>query len=385
LAILFAGFAMKAQAEDESTGAAPKANLEMKGNISSINALLISELEGGELAGFAQKFTATAIQTGGSEAMVVKFNQKVGKSMLAALKTVVRGLQVHYKAWPHGASVEFSFEEKYGAKDGPSASVACALLIDSLITGIKLNPKFAVTGDMNPDLSVQPIGGVEAKIRGAAKDKCDVIAIPIGCKREIIDMAVLKQYADIRAVQIFTIKNFEQAKALAAAEKSSDVEASIVAFAKLDGSNKKAAEAELRAILKRTPNHLSAEIMLKALLGSIPRKLSLSGSFAKLENSAEPFMKALREKKFSSVSDKQFTDANIELRTLSPILDKRAHPYYRSVTDFVVIIRRYSTQSFGNRTQLDAAVEEINKVSDRVLEELEHLRSNKEIQEALQD
>ena len=68
------------------------------------------------------------------------------------------------------------------------------------------DPKFAVTGDLNSDLSVQPIGGVTAKIRGATKAKCNIVAVPYANAKGLADLFVsgdqLLKGAALNALQI---------------------------------------------------------------------------------------------------------------------------------------------------------------------------------------
>ncbi len=369
---------------------APEKDIELKGSIQKIKALLVSEIGNGEMAGFAQNLTITSVKTGGDTPLSLQFNQEVGDDMRLALDSVVRGLQVHYGAWPHGYSAQLSFENKYSPKDGPSAAVACALLLDGLIQGAKYDVDFAVTGDLNSDLSVQPIGGVESKIGGATNRKCKVIAVPIGNKRAVEDMAAMGDYKALAGIQVFTIATLDEARALALAERLGDVEASINDFAKLQKAglasmNSKESQAVLRAILERTPNHVSAEMILRAALRKAPTRLSLAGSFNAIDQTTAPFFEAIERKEIKGLAGKEYQDAMVKLRRIRAKLDPRTVAYYTSVADFLVIVRRHGDKDFGNRTQLEAAVAEIKESQKRIDLEVSKLRDNKEIQEELDE
>ena len=44
----------------------------------------------------------------------------------------------------------------------------------------EIDSEFACTGDISADGNVQKIGGVGAKVRGAARKGCELVAIPVG-------------------------------------------------------------------------------------------------------------------------------------------------------------------------------------------------------------
>ena len=165
-------------------------SIELKRSITKVKGLLVSDLGTGEHAGAASNMIITANQVKGKEVMSLRFSQPVGESMRRSVTEAIRGLQVEYGGWPKGFEASISFQEKYVPKDGPSAAVACGLLLDGLIKNVEYDPGFAVTGDMNSDLSVQPIGGVPAKIRGATRAKCTVVAVPYGNAKALADIFV---------------------------------------------------------------------------------------------------------------------------------------------------------------------------------------------------
>lgn len=369
---------------------APEKDLELKGSLQQIKALLVSEIGNGEMAGFAQNLTITSVKTGGDDPLSLQFNQDVGDEMKTALDSVVRGLQVRYGAWPHGYSAQLSFENKYSPKDGPSAAVACALLLDGLIQDAKYDANFAVTGDLNSDLSVQPVGGVESKIGGATKRKCAVIAVPAGNRRSVEDMAAMGEYKALAGIQVFTIETLDQARDLALAKRPFAVQQSIDDFAKLQKSglasmNSPEAQTVLRGILARTPNHVSAELILRAALRKAPTRLSLAGSFVAIDKTTAPFLEAIDRKEFEDLAGKEYQSAMVKLRHIHKKLDPRTVSYYTSVADFLVVVRRYGDKQFGNRNQLANAIAEIEASQDRIEKEASKLRDNKEIQEELDE
>ncbi len=67
---------------------------------------------------------------------------------------------------PLGFSATISFEQSYSYIEGDSASVAETVALLSSLAGVEIKQNLAVTGSMNQNGEVQPIGGVNEKIEG---------------------------------------------------------------------------------------------------------------------------------------------------------------------------------------------------------------------------
>jgi ATP-dependent Lon protease len=70
-------------------------------------------------------------------------------------------------------------------KDGPSAGIALATSIASLLTGQKVDPNIAMTGEITLTGQVLPIGGVKEKVLGAKRAGIAKIVLP---KRNELDL-----------------------------------------------------------------------------------------------------------------------------------------------------------------------------------------------------
>ena len=67
---------------------------------------------------------------------------------------------------PLSLSASICFEQSYSGVDGDSASSAEIYALISALSGISIRQEFAVTGSVNQQGDVQPIGGVNQKIEG---------------------------------------------------------------------------------------------------------------------------------------------------------------------------------------------------------------------------
>jgi ATP-dependent Lon protease len=70
-------------------------------------------------------------------------------------------------------------------KDGPSAGITLFTALASLVTGIKVNSKIAMTGEITLRGAVLPIGGLKEKLLGAQRAGITKVLIP---KDNLIDL-----------------------------------------------------------------------------------------------------------------------------------------------------------------------------------------------------
>ena len=95
------------------------------------------------------------------------------------------------------AANSFDFKEKdlhihvpAGAtpKDGPSAGIALTTALASLITGISVDSKIAMTGEVSLRGSVLPIGGLKEKLFGAVRAGIKKVLIPVDNEADLKDV-----------------------------------------------------------------------------------------------------------------------------------------------------------------------------------------------------
>jgi len=343
------------QEEGVITASAVASGMTFKSRITSVNGLLISQLPSGEEAGQMSKLTLTALPSQGGQPTTLKFNQKVGGDMQKALNEVSKFAQLRHNGLPGGHAVELGFADKYIAKDGPSAAVACALLVEGAITGKEWDPAFAVTGDMNADGSVQPIGGVQAKVRGATKGGCKIVGIPSKNEKAIPDILILEGPAPLVQIGVFSISKFDEALALADPKRA---DALARALAELENVRNvlsrmsvpqmlgtlrtQQAQSRLQYILQAAPNCLSAKYLLLFAQGRGPRSLSIGGSIEAADSSAIGLIQSISndvEKSVNTLKGDEVGTGINKLKNLRPKLDPQVWPYVDNVITYGEVIR----------------------------------------------
>ncbi len=131
-----------------------------------INGLSVLEL-GGYVFGRPSRITATC-RLGDGEVLDIERETELGGPIHSKGVFILSSfLAARYAATvPLSMSASLVFEQSYGGVEGDSASLAelCALISD--LSGCPIRQCFAVTGSVNQQGEVQPIGGVNEKIEG---------------------------------------------------------------------------------------------------------------------------------------------------------------------------------------------------------------------------
>ncbi len=363
-----------------------------------VKGLLVRPLEANRFAGKASQMNATATPFRSRREMKVGFNQSVGDSMHSALGEVIKYLRLRHDELPQNYKVEIAFEEQYIPKDGPSAAVACALLLESMIKDLELDDEFAVTGDLNADGTVQPVGGITGKLRGAAARDCNVVAIPVKNARVISDMLIMEGPRQLTRIQIFSLKNFDQALALGVRHelRSEDIRTSIETFEEvrklLNQPNgmrylkNSHVQARLRECVKLTPNHLSARNLLLASVGRTPERLSLSGSLEYIDRSAEPLLRVLRQGSFDKrggLEEDEFADSASALRRIRTKLDMRVVKICDSIIEYSQHLRTFVNDRPTSYNGMNDLIDKINAAGRNISREYDDLESRVDVQEEL--
>lgn len=275
-------------------------------NQASVVGLVVVQIDGGKHAGAAREIIATALRDEKVKGVNLTIDQEVGDMMANSLKSIKDYLRVIYEPQdmiPAGYQVNIVFQDRDQPSDGPSAGTAMALMLDALFSGEKIDPKFACTGGLTPNGKCTTIGGVAAKIRGATRRKCTIVGVPAGNANEVKDILVLEGYKPLLDIQVFTMENMDQAKAISRATKADDVQATLddfnaVAEVIRDQGEKmlrnKSVQKKLQGVIKSMPNHISAKLLLDFATGKPPEALSISGSLHEIDSRASGIMNRTR-------------------------------------------------------------------------------------------
>jgi len=361
---------------------APEVALKAKGAF--IQGLLVVSLGSSRYAGKTSKLAVSALKLETSQAASLSFNQDVGADMEAALREVARFHALRHEGWPRGYRIELAFADKYSSKDGPSAAVACALLLESLVSGIVLSDDFAVTGDLNADGTVQPVGGVTAKLRAANKSELKVVAIPEGNRDSAVDLAISEGMEPFLGTQMISISSFDEALALARHDRNSMVKVAI--------SNFEILSAELRAnpgalgspatlqtlmnIARVAPNHVSAKVLLALAQNRLPDRLSAAGSLEAVDATVAGVLEAAGSdlSATSQLDAGQLSAAKTKLHRLRTLVDGRVQPYVDAWLTWAaladqIIVRRSAPPHVV--TQIKEAAQRIQSEGDRLSKDVE--------------
>jgi len=377
-------------------------------NQTHANALVVRQLDGGNFAGLASSVNATALREKEVEGLLFTFNQEVGSMMGGCLEEVIKFLRIRYEAMPekipNGYRIELGFQDKYVPKDGPSAATLFTLVLDSLFTGSELDEGFACTGDITADGMVQKIGGTSGKIRGATKRGCKIVGIPAGNAKEVADVLLMDGPDQLLNIQIFTMKNFDEAYAISSKTKSTGVQAVLDSFIKIaevvkakghDILKHPEVQKRLDAIVTKMPNHLSAKLLLEYARGTNPKILSIGGSFKELQGASSGIFRQLSMLFFNihgedgkaptlTISTEQQADAKESVATLKKI-SANIDPKLKSFTTAVVA----ACEAYANGPKADDKPDDYVKFLKENMEKVqsayEKLQKDPSIMEELMD
>lgn len=356
---------------------------------SEMKGLLIMQLPDGSHAGTASQMNATAIPIADKNTFGLRFNQAIGPMMNAATAEVQKLMLVRNRGkLPGGHIIEFGFANKHTPKDGPSAAVACALMAESVITGVELDPAFAVTGDITATGEVRPIGGVSAKVRGATNKGCDIMGIPKKNLKSVHDLYVTNGVEAIAATQLIMIDDFDDALQVAKLKKDDEVQKAIDEFKLVqkaiannarNATHPKVIE-KLKLVLKTLPNHESARLVALHGSGRGPDKLSLIGSLNIIQEGANQLAGILQTGNLGSRETDTELSSNIyRLKEIRTAVDPRTKDYLDAFLETAEFYKNNSEKKY-----LSTSMErELTTALQKIATEERKLLNSKEVQEEM--
>jgi hypothetical protein len=136
-----------------------------------------------------------------------------GESVEASLRnaTIAAGKAVGYdpRFLKVHLSIRTSFLHNRLHIDGPSAGVVMAVGIASALLGDSLRPDVCMSGTMNPNLEVGPVGGLEEKIKGCNQFNHREMILPSG--QTSMDLTLKGMGYRIKLTEVSTLAEAYQA------------------------------------------------------------------------------------------------------------------------------------------------------------------------------
>ena len=171
---------------------------ELEDQVGVVTGLAWTEV-GGEL------LTVEGVMMPGKGKMTVTGNLRdVMKELIQAANAYVRSRAVDFGIEPplfEKRDIHVHVPEGATPKDGPSAGVAMATAIISLMTGIPVKREVAMTGEITLRGRVLPIGGLKEKLLAALRAGIKTVVIPDENAKDLTEIPnELKNALDIRTV-----------------------------------------------------------------------------------------------------------------------------------------------------------------------------------------
>jgi uncharacterized protein len=147
-----------------------------------VNALAFVDHGNGKYSGLCHKIRITAGGGDGSKVRVGFFETEVsgfGDMWRAAAWSAALNAAVITDFDPRALHVAFEYE---GRIDGPSAGALMTVGVLAAVRGDTVKPDIAMTGTINPDGTIGPVGGIPHKIQGAVDAGMKIVCIPGGTR-----------------------------------------------------------------------------------------------------------------------------------------------------------------------------------------------------------
>jgi ATP-dependent Lon protease len=136
--------------------------------------------------------TIEAVAMPGKGAMTVTGNLRdVMKESISAASSYVRSRALHFGVKPpvfRTRDIHVHVPEGATPKDGPSAGVAMATAIVSVLTGNPIRKDIAMTGEISLRGRVLPIGGLKEKLLAALRGGVKLVLIPKENEKDLADI-----------------------------------------------------------------------------------------------------------------------------------------------------------------------------------------------------
>jgi ATP-dependent Lon protease len=159
--------------------------------------------------------TIEALKMPGKGRMSITGNLKdVMKESISAAASYVRARAIQFGIKPTAfdkTDVHVHVPEGATPKDGPSAGVAMAVAMISVLTGVPIRKDIAMTGEITLRGRVLPIGGLKEKLLAALRSGVRTVLIPIENAKDLVDVPETVK----NALEIIPVATVDEVLALA--------------------------------------------------------------------------------------------------------------------------------------------------------------------------
>lgn len=229
-----------------------------------------------------------------------KLTTETGSQMKTAFDEALRYVRKQPRGWERMFSIRLSFQDKFSDKDGPSAGTAFAVAMLGAIQDFKIDPQVSLTGDLSIDGTVEPVGSIVEKMRGAIAGKCLLTMVPESNAEDVADLVLLDGISPLWDTQIFSIGKVDDAVALARVDRPANLAAALARFQQLRARlparvtpnylHSPEVISELKEVLALAPNHLSAVLLQRATNQQHPLHLTFRRSVDEIVSISQLFV-----------------------------------------------------------------------------------------------
>ncbi len=143
----------------------------------------------------------------------VEVTGHLGDVMLESVRTAYSYVRAHARQLeipPHAirkSDIHLHFPAGAIPKDGPSAGVAAATCLASLLSGRPVRHDVAMTGEITLRGKILPVGGIKEKVLAAHRARIGTVLLPIGNRKDLESVP-----AEVReALEILLVNRVEEA------------------------------------------------------------------------------------------------------------------------------------------------------------------------------
>jgi hypothetical protein len=316
--------------------------------------LFLSKPTGNLPAGNVQ-LTATELapNQGAADGGPIQLTQNLSLGTRAGLDALLQHLRTLHKDWKPQARCQIAFSDTLAPDETVAFDFPIAILLTSMLGDWSVAPGCAAFGILRPDGTVFPVSRALIRVTAAARGGAKRILVPERNGGQVADMLLNDGPAAFCGVQIFAVNNFEDAQLYAAAEPTPEIAEALSRFEAIQqrltapGADPEALLKDpdtleaLRGVLLKSPNHLSARLLLGHSTGRY-KIFSADGSSEVIERIGASLVPACRSPRPNDAASLQKDLVNKEVETLKKArerLDPTSQPWLDAVLRYAAVVQ----------------------------------------------